>query len=52
MADQYIERVENLIRVVSNVRDEDFDLWRWCGCAIGHAIKDAYFIAQEFDPTL
>jgi hypothetical protein len=50
MADQYIERVENLIRVVSAVRDEDFDLRLWCRCAIGHAIKDAYFVAQRFDP--
>ena len=28
MADQYVERVENLIRVVSAVRDEDFNLGR------------------------
>jgi hypothetical protein len=50
MADQYIERVENLIRVVSKVRDEDFNLSLWCNCAIGHAMKDAYFIALEFNP--
>ena len=49
MTDQYIERVENLIRVVSSVRDEDFDLAKWCHCAIGHAVKDAYFIAQGLD---
>jgi hypothetical protein len=37
---------------VSAVRDEDFNLGRWCDCAIGHAMKDAYVIAQEFDPML
>jgi hypothetical protein len=51
MADQYIERVENLIRVVEHVRDEDFNLWRWCDCAIGHAGRDAYFIEQGLDPA-
>ena len=50
MANQYIERVENLIRVVGSVRDEDFSLGRWCSCAIGHAVKDAYFIARGFNP--
>jgi hypothetical protein len=50
MADQYIERVENLIRVVGSVRDADFNLGRWCHCAIGHAMNDAYFIALGFDP--
>jgi len=50
MADQYIERVENLIRVVGSVRDEDFNLQNWCNCAIGHAVKDAYFIARGFNP--
>ena len=48
MADQFIERVENLIRVVSSVRD--FSLASWCRCAIGHAVKDAYFIALGFNP--
>jgi hypothetical protein len=52
MTDQYIERVENLIRVVGSVRDEDFNLYKWCDCAIGHAIKDPYFKAWEFDPML
>jgi hypothetical protein len=50
MTDPYIERVENLIRVVSNVHDEDFNLSFWCNCAIGHAMKDAYFIARGFNP--
>jgi len=50
MADQYVERVENIIRVVGRVRDEDFDLRYWCKCAVGHAVKDAYFIALGFNP--
>jgi len=50
MADQYVERVENLIRVVGSVRDEDFNLQNWCNCAVGHAAKDAYFIARGFNP--
>jgi hypothetical protein len=50
MADQYVERVENLIRVVGSARDEDFNLSLWCNCAIGHAVKDEYFIALGFDP--
>ena len=49
-----IERVENLIRVVSAVRDDRFDICQWysqrtkCGCAIGHAMQDAYFVARRF----
>src|ERR1700730_19400094 len=48
MAD--VERVENLIRVVEHVRDEDFNLSKWCHCAIGHAVTDPYFIALGFNP--
>ena len=50
--DKYVERVRNLIRVVSAVPDAKFDLRRWwdpltgCGCAIGHAMQDQYFIKQ------
>jgi len=47
---QYVRRVENLIRVVSAVRDEDFNIGRWCDCAIGHAVKDPYFRELVFDP--
>jgi hypothetical protein len=54
MTNESIERLENLIRVVSNVPDDKFDICRWynpvtgCGCAIGHAAQDAYFIARRF----
>ncbi len=54
MSNQSIERIENLIRVVSAVPDDKFDICRWynpmtgCGCAIGHAAQDAYFIARRF----
>jgi hypothetical protein len=54
MSNQSIERLENLIRVVSNIPDSKFDICRWynpvtgCGCAIGHAAQDAYFIARRF----
>lgn len=54
----YIERIENLIRVVSSVPDERFDICKWydarskCGCAIGHAMQDAYFIARRLEPPL
>ena len=50
--DKYVERVRNLIRVVASVPDEKFDIRRWwdpvnhCGCAIGHAMQDQYFIRQ------
>jgi hypothetical protein len=53
---RYIERVENLIRVVSEIPDNKFDLSRWydptshCGCAIGHAIRDEYFKREKLDP--
>lgn len=55
---KYVERVENLIRVVKSIRDDKFDLRHWynpathCGCAIGHALQDDYFIAQKFKPSL
>ena len=58
MSDSSIERVENLIRVVQNIPDDKFDIRRWydptlkCGCAIGHAIHDQYFISQGFRPNL
>jgi hypothetical protein len=54
MLSESIERLENLIRVVSNIPDAKFDICRWynpisgCGCAIGHAAQDAYFIARRF----
>lgn len=47
-----IERLENLIRVVSSVPEGKFDIRYWydryhgCGCAIGHAIRDPYFIKE------
>lgn len=53
-----IERIENLIRVVSQVPDAKFDIRRWydpashCGCAIGHALHDEYFLNQGFSPAL
>src|ERR1700719_3378379 len=54
-----IERIENLIRVVSGVPDSRFDLRisydprSGCGCAIGHAMRDAYFVARRFyDPFI
>jgi hypothetical protein len=56
MSTQAIERLQNLIRVVSNVPDDKFDIKRWwnpvtgCVCAIGHAIRDDYFIANKFNP--
>lgn len=46
---KYVERLQNLIRVVSGVPDERFDIRLWwnpmtqCGCAIGHAMQDQYF---------
>jgi hypothetical protein len=54
MSSEHIERLENIIRVVSGVPDDKFDILRWynpltgCGCAIGHAAEDAYFIARRF----
>jgi hypothetical protein len=47
-----IERLENLIRVVSSTPDDKFDLKCWfdrnsgCGCAIGHAMRDTYFFKE------
>jgi hypothetical protein len=58
MPNQFIERLENLIRVVSNVPDDKFDIKCWynpitqCGCAIGHAIRDEYFISHGFKPNV
>ncbi len=53
--DKYVERVRNLIRVVSAVPDGRFDIRRWwnptrqCGCAIGHAMHDEYFIKHGLE---
>ena len=58
--DKYVERVQNLIRVGGEVRDETFDIRYWwnpmiqCGCMIAHATQDEYFVknglALEFGP--
>jgi hypothetical protein len=53
-----VERVENLIRVVSTVPDDKFDIRRWysakdvCGCAIGHALQDSYFVSEGLTQAL
>jgi hypothetical protein len=45
-----IEHLENLIRVVSHIPDDKFDLSRCHRCAIGHASQDEYFVARGFKP--
>jgi hypothetical protein len=58
MANQSIKHLQNIIRVVSQVPDDKFDIKHWynpstgCGCAIGHAIHDKYFIDQKFKPNV
>lgn len=53
-----IERVENLIRVMSELPPHKFNIRAWydadrdCGCAIGWAVRDAYFIEQGLKLTL
>jgi len=48
------ERIGNLIRVVRAVPNNKFDLAMWyntgthCGCALGHAMRDNWFVAQGF----
>jgi hypothetical protein len=50
MSKSSINHLENLIRVVSSIPDDKFDLSHCHLCAIGHASKDAYFIANGFKP--
>jgi hypothetical protein len=58
MSSQAIDRWQNLIRVVSHTPDDKFNITRWydpitgCGCAIGHSIRDEYFIANKFNPIV
>ena len=58
MSAQAIDRIQNLIRVVSHIPDDKFDIKCWynpgtgCGCAIGHSLKDEYFISQKFKPNV
>ena len=58
MSNQSIERLDNLIRVVSHIPDDKFDIKCWynpgtgCGCAIGHSLNDEYFISQKFKPNV
>ena len=46
------EAFENLLRVLENIPEDQFDLGDWeCGtkaCAIGWAARDAWFWDQEF----
>lgn len=55
---KYIERINNLIRVVSSVPDDKFNIGIWwnprdgCGCAIGHANHDTYFISAGIPTRL
>ncbi len=41
-----IERLHNLIRVVENIPPNKFNIKSYCGCAIGHALQDPWFISQ------
>lgn len=47
-----LEAFENLLRVLENVPEEQFDLGDWeCGtkaCAVGWAARDAWFHDREF----
>jgi hypothetical protein len=58
MSSQAVDRLQNLIRVVADTPDDKFNITRWydpstgCGCAIGHAIRDGYFIANKFNPIV
>ena len=58
MSAQVIDRLQNLIRVVSHIPDDKFDIKCWfnpgtgCGCAIGHSLQDEYFISQKFKPNV
>jgi hypothetical protein len=44
-----IERLENLNRVMRHVDPTELDMSNWCGCAIGHARSDPYFV-KHFNP--
>jgi hypothetical protein len=50
MSKSSIKHLENLIRVVSHIPDGKFDLSHCHLCAIGHASRDEYFVAQGFKP--
>lgn len=49
------EAFENLLRVLENIPEDQFDLGEWeCGtkaCAIGWAARDAWFQDQELHLT-
>jgi hypothetical protein len=43
---QSIERIENLIRVLHGLAPGELDMSRWCGCAVGRASRDRYFVGE------
>jgi hypothetical protein len=50
MSKSSIKHLENLIRVVNHIPDDQFNLSHCHQCAIGHASRDEYFIAAGFKP--
>jgi len=49
MADNiYVERIDNALRVMRSVRDEDFQINAWPRCVLGHCALDTWFNDNGF----
>jgi hypothetical protein len=44
----FVERVDNALRVLRSVEDADFDLATWPRCVLGHCARDAWCNEQGF----
>jgi hypothetical protein len=46
--DTYVERIDNALRVLRTIKDEDFQINAWPRCTLGNCAKDAWFNEKGF----
>ncbi len=46
--DTYVERIDNALRVLRSIKDEDYCISSWPHCTLGNCAKDAWFNSEGF----
>jgi len=46
--DTYVERIDNALRVLRSIEDEDFQINAWPRCVLGHCAQDGWFNENGF----
>lgn len=47
--DTYVERIDNALRVLRSIKDEDFQINAWPKCVLGHCAQDSWFNERGFE---